>query len=499
MKSKKINQNTSEQYFFLFFFYQEDMSIASNAAASAEKVSHAAVDFFQKVLQRSEEVAKTSVERSTDLLYATEARWKDLTLQQVLNKGTRKALAVVGVITETKAPLTLQHRERSFVATRRIVEHIHREFDCLTKETEALALRFQSLCGLLAQFRLVCDAQVSTTDGPTADDSSFVHVDPSPNEMDDEDDKGIAHFRRRIDTLLQELKETVSVNCCGLSWAAMRDMDASYKAVIQGVELAATNLDLCQRSTTVAQEELKKTRDEMARWHTDDPRSAPLQVRLANKEGKLSHCEDELTERRAAYVEAIRQASTSLFFAQEQTSMSMWSAYQILFSQMTHFFSDASTESASISKVLAQLKNKQKVSLKISAEKKLRNEENTALAKNVAMDRALFGEVEEKKTSSPSLSFIPASTPPAPLPAPSAAPTAIVATAPPPSAADEDDFESLVAMRSASTGGGAGGSEVMSPMFASPAAVPSVGSPSSTTNRSRVPAASSPQWEDIFS
>lgn len=511
---------------------------------AAEKASTAAVDFFQKVKQRGEEVVKTSVERSTDFLYTAEARWKDLKVQDVVAKGARKTLAAVGMIQETKVPPALRRRERSFVVTRRVLEHIHNEFEGLTKDTEALAHRFESLCSLLNKFRVYCDAQVVEAEGGEGGGESegggsedFVDVaDPkstSPGggaeaaanaalEDDQESNEGIALFRRKMRALLSELRETVSVNCCGLTQTAMKDMDEAYRVAVKATDSAASAVDFQQLTVQNANQELQREKGRLTKFHEDDPNSAPVHIAVRHREAKLVQAKDELAELQASYREAVRSAGTSLFFAQEQTSMSTWSAYQILFSQMTHFFADASSESASISKTLTQLKNRQQVSLKISAEKRMRIEENTAAAQSLAMDRVLFGSPSSSRE-------IPQSTraamnPPLPVaPAPvvelfstssssAAAPpvhegaaatkatvtssasvgtaVALAATAPPPTADDAvmDEFDFLVQSRVVSSeprvDGGGGPSSPQGP--------------ASAPRSARGPPVE-PQWEDIFS
>jgi hypothetical protein len=374
--------------------------------------------------------AKSTKDAGLDLIYAIDARLKDLqgaagsgeNWRYLFDKGKLSVLSALGSMEESR-DAAYDRRRHALVTTRRLVSAIEKEYSAVVQALGELGDHHAQLCILLSRFRRECDLHItSSADEPPSDgeedligtptgggtpvpssaagkpsrrsaspspDSGFVSI--SSHERDElrsiADDDLMQKFEQRMKGLFAELNETVKGSCLGISKTSIRQMDETYVKTTSAVDRAQTAFDVKRRETAATAKEVEALKAEIAELKSSNrgvavsnsSSSSSCGSKIAAKTAQLEQKEALLSEQcqmqerlLRLYRGAVHEGMKNLHFGLEQVSMSTWSTYNIFFSQLGSFFSDATVETKRAAKALVELKNAQNVARVISEEKKQR-------------------------------------------------------------------------------------------------------------------------------
>jgi hypothetical protein len=288
-----------------------------------------------------------------DLLYSLETsleRFKGVNgLQRLVTTGKLSLLSLFGEFERTRDEV-YEKRTTAVNETRRCLIQIADEFDGITATTQKLGRKIDHLLTTLENFHRTCDLELD--DRSTADDSDaqqllrdFVQIQEKNN---------------KLKTSLHDFCTSTST-CADLTRSAVAQLEEVYTNTSCDVSVALTEFDRQRRKVQVRESELTSA---MSRASSrQDPAVQFAEFNYLKDSEALEGCGKR-------YIEALASAMAATTFALEQSSMTGWASSNVFFVQLGLFFHETTEGCRAIASSLLSVKNAQKISRKLTDEKR---------------------------------------------------------------------------------------------------------------------------------
>ncbi|KAG5490321.1 hypothetical protein JKF63_00441 [Porcisia hertigi] len=272
-------------------------------------------------------------------------------LQRLVTTGELSLLSLFGEFERTRDE-NYEKRSEAVSETRQCLLQLADDFDGVAKATEKLISRMNLLLGTLERFHRCCDTEVD--DCLDANDPDF-----QQQERDFQQIRGAISQLKRSFESFNASKDT----CTALTRAAITQMEDASAATSCDVAAALTDFDRQRRRVEVKGKQVGRATSS-ATSREDST------VQLA--EFNYLRESQALEGLGRKYIDSLGNAMKETHFALEMSSMTGWASSNVFFAHLGQLFNEMSESGKAIAANLLSIKNSQKVSHKLTEEKRRR-------------------------------------------------------------------------------------------------------------------------------
>ncbi|KPI84691.1 hypothetical protein ABL78_6260 [Leptomonas seymouri] len=287
-------------------------------------------------------------------------------LQRLVTTGKLSLLSLFGEFERTRDEV-YEKRSAAVNETRRCLTQIAEEFAGITGTAQTLVSKVDHFLSTLESFHRTCDMELD--DHSTAEDSDAQQIIRDIVEMQERNTK--------LKTSLNDFCITTGT-CADLTRSAVAQLEEVNTNTSCGVSIALTDFDRQRRRVQVKENEV------ISAMSCASSRQDPAVQFAEFSYLKESEALEGYGKR---YIDALAAAMTATTFALEQSSMTGWASSNVFFVQLGLFFHELTEGSKAIAANLLSVKNAQKVSRRLTDEKRNILQQRTALGDNDAQGR----------------------------------------------------------------------------------------------------------------
>lgn len=269
-------------------------------------------------------------------------------LQRLVTTGKLSLLSLFGEFERTKDEV-YERRATAVNETRRCLIQIADEFDGISGTTQKLVSKLDHLFSTLEYFHSTCDMELD--DRSTAVDADAQQLLRDLAEMHEKNNQ----FKKSLHDFC-----SATSTCADLTRSAVVQLEEVDTSTSYDVSVALTDFDRQRRRVQVKENEVTNA---MSKASTrQDPAVQFAEFNYL----KESEALEGYGKR---YIDSLAAAMAATTFALEQSSMTGWASSNVFFVQLGLFLHEMMEGSKAVAANLLSVKNAQKVSRQLTAEK----------------------------------------------------------------------------------------------------------------------------------